>query len=170
MAKRDSERLTCFYCGALISGSTEYDHFPYPRETGGTETVACCTTCHDMKDRFPLEKWPEDWLAKVLSDFPTLNRETRIFLAKAFRLHSVGAQKPPASSDAIDRPIAYEEKFKGLIQLCAEAESGTTVVVAAPEVLGDTYEEIIETLRRFAAKELLLAIADSREMNKESRS
>jgi hypothetical protein len=80
----------------------------------------------------------------------------------------VGAQRTLSSSEA-HQPIPYEEKFKELIQMCAEAESGTTVVVAAPEVLGDTYEEIIETLRRFAAKELQLAIADYSDMHDESK-
>jgi hypothetical protein len=39
-----------------------------------------------MKDRFPLDRWPSDWIAKVFADFPKVSRETRIFLAKAIRI------------------------------------------------------------------------------------
>lgn len=36
-----------------------------------------------MKDRFPLDKWPTEWIQNIIEDFPKLNRETKIFLAKA---------------------------------------------------------------------------------------
>ena len=54
----------------------------------------------------------------------------------------------------------YEEKFREFIKLIAEARrQGTpTVIVQRPEVLGDTYEEIIESLNRLAAAELTLTI------------
>jgi len=39
-----------------------------------------------MKDRFQLDNWPTEWVAKIVSDFPNLNRETNIFLAKVVRL------------------------------------------------------------------------------------
>jgi hypothetical protein len=39
-----------------------------------------------MKDNFPLDTWPTEWWQKVSADFPKLNRETRIFLAKAARI------------------------------------------------------------------------------------
>ena len=54
----------------------------------------------------------------------------------------------------------YEEKFREFIKLIAEARrQGTpTVIVQRPEVLGDTYEEIIESLNRLAAAGLTLTI------------
>ena len=79
------ERPECFYCGALVSGNGEGDHFPIPKNAGGTETVPCCESCHDMKDRFSLEAWPVEWIGKVIADFPNLSRETRLFLAKCLR-------------------------------------------------------------------------------------
>jgi hypothetical protein len=84
MSKR-SDRPECFYCGALVSGNGAGDHFPIPLNAGGTETVPCCVSCHDMKDRFALDSWPIDWVAKIVADFPHLSRETRLFLARALR-------------------------------------------------------------------------------------
>src|SRR6266542_7019539 len=46
----------------------------------------------------------------------------------------------------------YERKFAGLLQLCEEARSGNldVIVIHHPEVLGDTYDELIESLNRIA--------------------
>ena len=54
----------------------------------------------------------------------------------------------------------YEEKFRNFIRMCEEAkESGVKVVlVHHPNVLGDNYEEIVESLSRLAQAELHLAI------------
>lgn len=48
----------CFYCGMPVSVRHEHDHFPVPRALGGTETVTACLNCHDLKDRWPLSRWP----------------------------------------------------------------------------------------------------------------
>jgi hypothetical protein len=78
---------TCFYCHALLSvNDVEHDHFPIPQESGGTLTVPSCRTCHNMKDRFNLADWPQEWIDAVLADLPYVSRETRLFLAKALRL------------------------------------------------------------------------------------
>lgn len=82
---REHEHEQCFYCNGLVAGDGEGDHFPIPRNCGGTATVPCCTSCHDMKDRFNIDNWPTEWLGVVLQDFPKLSRETRIFLAKSIR-------------------------------------------------------------------------------------
>ena len=78
----------CTYCDGLIGygGKGVGDHAPLPRSVGGTVTVPCCVSCHEMKDNFPLDTWPTEWWLKVSADFPKLNRETRIFLAKAARI------------------------------------------------------------------------------------
>jgi len=57
---------------------------------------------------------------------------------------------------------AYEEKFAGLIQLCgrAEAEGFQNVIVNWPWTIGDTYEEVIESLSRIAEAGLVLHIVD----------
>ena len=54
----------------------------------------------------------------------------------------------------------YECKFSDFIRLCAEAKDGgfDEVVVAYPWVLGDNYEEIIESLSRLADANLRLTI------------
>ncbi|HEY3856433.1 MAG TPA: hypothetical protein VGO67_18775 [Verrucomicrobiae bacterium] len=58
-------------------------------------------------------------------------------------------------------PPGYERKFADFIKLCSEAKSaGTTqVAVGYPWVLGDTYEELIESLSRLADAGLSLHIA-----------
>ena len=84
--KRDYDQ--CFYCDGLVRRSSKLsgDHFPIPKRHGGTIIVPCCQSCHDMKDRFDIYQWPAEWLPVIINDFPNLNRETRIFLAKALAL------------------------------------------------------------------------------------
>jgi len=62
-------------------------------------------------------------------------------------------------SDA-DNPT-YEEKFAGLLRLIADAKtSGINIVlIAYAQVLGDNYEELVESLGRIADAKLELAIA-----------
>jgi hypothetical protein len=55
----------------------------------------------------------------------------------------------------------YEKKFADFIKLCAEtnAKGIKEIVIAYPWVLGDTYEELIESLSRLADAGLSLHIA-----------
>jgi hypothetical protein len=76
-----------------VSGNGKGDHFPLPLRNGGDVTVPCCVSCHDMKDRYPLNVWPLEWILKVVQDFPNLSRETKIFLAKAMFLYSDGLRR-----------------------------------------------------------------------------
>lgn len=57
-------------------------------------------------------------------------------------------------------PPGYEEKFADFIQLCQKTKADGTprVIVAHPWVLGDTYEEVIESLSRLADAGLELHI------------
>lgn len=94
MANWSDREKVCFYCGALVSnGSTGVgDHFPVSKRHGGTATVDCCLSCHDMKDRYSLNNWPAEWTSKVMQDFPLMSRETRIFLAKLMALAQDASQ------------------------------------------------------------------------------
>jgi hypothetical protein len=58
--------------------------------------------------------------------------------------------------------IPYNQKFANLIKLCAKAqeEKCDNIIVAFPWVLGDTYEEIVESLSRIAASRLILHIVE----------
>lgn len=48
----------CFYCKIDLTGlDHQHDHFPVPQSIGGTDTVAACINCHDLKDRTPLDQW-----------------------------------------------------------------------------------------------------------------
>lgn len=57
-------------------------------------------------------------------------------------------------------PQGYESKYAEFIRLCAEAKTANIdhVVIARPWVLGDTYDEIIESLSRLAEAGLSLQI------------
>lgn len=58
-------------------------------------------------------------------------------------------------------PAGYERKFADFIKLCSDAKAvgQTQVLVGYPWVLGDTYEELIESLSRLADAGLTLHIA-----------
>ncbi len=106
----------CFYCGALVSKGLTGDHFPIPKNAGGRLTVSCCITCHDMKDRFTLESWPSDWIAKIVEDFPKLNRETRLFLAKAMQLFAESIAEERLLFSTVTSSNA-EEKYAKFIEM-----------------------------------------------------
>ena len=55
--------------------------------------------------------------------------------------------------------IDYETKFDELVRLCKEAPSqADAVVIASPQVLGDSYDEVMESLRRIANVGLAIII------------
>jgi hypothetical protein len=58
-------------------------------------------------------------------------------------------------------PGGYEKKFADFIRLCAETKASGVkqVVVAYPWVLGDNYQEVIESLSRLADAGLALQVA-----------
>ena len=57
-------------------------------------------------------------------------------------------------------PPGYESKYADFIRLCAKARADNVghVVIAKPWVLGDTYDEIIESLSRLAEAGLALHV------------
>ncbi len=62
------------------------------------------------------------------------------------------------SNGSSSDPPAYEEKFADFIKLCATTDKDAVVMVAMPEALGDTYDEMVESLNRLADAELRLVI------------
>ncbi len=62
--------------------------------------------------------------------------------------------------DALMPISSYETKFQSFIQMCSKAKASgvDTVVIHHPEVLGDNYTEIVESLNRLAAADLSLKI------------
>ena len=60
----------------------------------------------------------------------------------------------------MNTPPEYEGKFADFIRLCSEAKAKgiQQVVIAYPWALGDTYEELIESLSRLADAGLLLQV------------
>ncbi len=64
-------------------------------------------------------------------------------------------------------PPDYATKFADFIKLCdtTKAQGTETVLVAAPWVIGDTYDEIIESLSRLAEAGLALRVVDADRQN-----
>lgn len=62
-------------------------------------------------------------------------------------------------------PSGYERKFADFIKLCAEtkAKGISEIVVGYPWVLGDNYEELVESLSRLADAGLSLHISGRRD-------
>lgn len=58
-------------------------------------------------------------------------------------------------------PPGYESKYAEFIRLCAVTKANNIghVIIAEPRVLGDTYDEIIESLSRLAEAGLALHVA-----------
>jgi hypothetical protein len=58
-------------------------------------------------------------------------------------------------------PAGYEKKFAGFIRMCGEVKAAGVgeVAVAYPWVLGDNYDEVIESLSRLADAGLALRVA-----------
>lgn len=108
-SKQESE--PCFYCGAIVAERGGGDHFPIPGRNGGTDTVPCCTSCHDMKDRFRLGDWPIEWVTRMIADFPKLSREARLFLAKASSLCSDAMKKTTIVINAPTGPFPWPRSF-----------------------------------------------------------
>ena len=58
-----------------------------------------------------------------------------------------------------DTTSVYERKFAGFISVCKKANpSGDVLIIDHPEVLGDTYGEIVESLNRLGDAGLNLSI------------
>jgi hypothetical protein len=71
------------------------------------------------------------------------------------------------ASETRGQEIPYEQKFAHLIEICktAKAEGVRGIVVTWPWILGDSYEEVMESLSRIAAAELSLHVVQPEENN-----
>ncbi len=64
-----------------------------------------------------------------------------------------------------DTTSVYEQKFAGFISVCEKADpSGKDVlIINHPEVIGDTYDEIVESLNRISDANFCLAIVSRKD-------
>lgn len=60
------------------------------------------------------------------------------------------------------KPSAYQKKFASFIQMLADTTE-EVVIVHHPQVLGDTYEELVESLDRLADAQKHLVIVPRKE-------
>ena len=60
-------------------------------------------------------------------------------------------------------PAGYEKKFNNFIQMCqkTKADGIKHLIVDHPQVLGDTYRELVESLSRVSESGLTLHIVNS---------
>jgi hypothetical protein len=75
------DKDTCWACGDPLLNNNREMHHVRPKVAGGEGgiVVPLCTTCHNMVDRTPLDKWPMDWIAVAAESVP---RETRLLMLK----------------------------------------------------------------------------------------
>lgn len=125
MARTDYEE--CFYCGALVSGrKSQGDHFPIPKSCGGKQTVPCCQSCHDMKDRFDFNSWPPLWAFVFIDDFPKLRRETKLLFAKMISVMALHLNTFPCNKSekkAIGLISKLEKKGYTRLEILKELEA-----------------------------------------------
>jgi hypothetical protein len=57
---------------------------------------------------------------------------------------------------------AYESKFEKFAAMCEQMGPDDVLVIPEPEVLGDTREEMVESLNRLAESEARLSIVPER--------
>jgi len=59
-----------------------------------------------------------------------------------------------------NKAVPYETKFANFIELCekAKSEGARDVVITWPWIIGDTYEEVIESLSRLGDAGLVLHV------------
>ena len=76
---------------------------------------------------------------------------------KTLRMKAVAYQRDLKAT----AQLGYEEKFAALLDLCDQAASGAfeVVIVAYPEILGDSEEELIRNLSLLSDTGLLLVVA-----------
>lgn len=86
----------CTYCDQALSPRHEHDHFPVPKSLGGTDVVPVCLSCHDLKDRVPITKWPQEVFWEAFKD--VLHGPPRILVAKVLTelLREYGRKDPAA--------------------------------------------------------------------------
>ena len=63
-----------------------------------------------------------------------------------------------AKSESSKGPKGYAQKSKRFIEMCQRAKRGDVVSIATPCTLGDSYNEIIESLNRLSDSEVMLLI------------
>lgn len=65
--------------------------------------------------------------------------------------------------EAHNKDAPYAEKFADFIKIVAQAKAtGCEIIIAEPWVIGDTYDEVIESLSHLAGTSIGLNIATAR--------
>lgn len=133
--------MKCWYCGSGVrrKADREMDHWPVPDRHGGKHTVAACRTCHNLKDRIPLKRWPsyatealEDevakigklsaWIVSTVENFPwdatVLTQESidMPYLSDSImtRLMKEWLTTPPLARILVSKSIALAIDFRAL--------------------------------------------------------
>lgn len=66
---------SCAYCGIMFGNiHHEHDHAPVPKSAGGNKLLPACLACHDLKDRFTVDKWHSGTMASTVIELLALGR------------------------------------------------------------------------------------------------
>lgn len=75
----------CHYCGSPVTfRRSQGDHWPLAKRHGGVETVPCCASCHNFKDRLSLKNWPKEWIGQIAKEWGSLSVPMRLFIGKTY--------------------------------------------------------------------------------------
>ncbi len=121
-----AERVRCFYCGDPVApGRVEQDHFPIPASCGGTQTVAACIQCHDLKDRTSWETLPVEFKGAFMEQFASMEREAKIVFAQFMRVAMQAKALAESKTSAIGLRVG--DRFtdeKGTWEIVAQFSAG----------------------------------------------
>lgn len=93
---QDDECQGCVYCDMPFGRMHhEHDHAPVPKASGGLAVVACCITCHDLKDRVTFENWSPEVLARAVIELSGSGRILDFGDPGALFAHSLPTAFPP---------------------------------------------------------------------------
>ena len=119
---------TCHVCERYTR--CDMDH-PIPQRIGGTATIPLCLTCHDMKDRLPLEKWdPVQAERGFASMWGGLPADGRLMLLKMFSIVAEANHLRQACSAEYEAMLLGYYRRQYAIEAELEAATGASTAVA----------------------------------------
>jgi len=75
----------CYACDVpLLDSRVEDHHFPIPQRSLSVDvagqTIPLCVACHDLVDRIPLARWPDEWWLEAMEAMKS--RPQKLFVLK----------------------------------------------------------------------------------------
>jgi len=168
----------CYICDRAIHkknddgrAGCDLDHFPVPKSLGGTETVPCCLSCHNDKDRTKIGNWdPSVTFAGLSGLWRKAGRDERLVLAKIFHMvsQSLAATKKKTTKKKTKKrqgkhmgaiPFGWKLSTGGDTLIKHPAEQEALAVIRELRERGRTLRAIADELNRRGIRTKLGAAA-----------